>query len=72
MSEKIKSNNPELPDSSKCKWELEEDTDAWIGTCKIYWVFNNGGPKDNDVNFCPKCGKSLEIVSNTDELEATK
>lgn len=56
--------------SEKCEWHLHRDSfEPWIGTCGIHWIFQDGGPKDNDVNFCPNCGKPVEVVSDTDELE---
>lgn len=49
-----------------CEWHEIDNLnmpDTWEAECGAVWTFNEGGPKDNEVNFCPKCGKSvLEIA----------
>lgn len=53
-------NIPEIiPDS--CTWTFSNYDDHWSGTCGAEWVFNDGGPEENGVKFCPKCGKSVAI-----------
>lgn len=53
-------NIPEIiPDS--CTWTFSSYDDHWSGTCGAEWVFNDGGPEENGVKFCPKCGKSVAI-----------
>jgi len=43
-----------------CNWEYEEHEHYfWIGECGITWYFEEGTPSENEVNFCPKCGKKL-------------
>lgn len=27
--------------------------------CGLLWVLSNGGPKDNEMNYCPKCGRRI-------------
>ncbi len=63
------SNNPELPDSSKCEWRLGRwEYEPWVGTCGIEWSLHDGTPKDNDMNFCPKCGKPLVEIKREDGI----
>ena len=51
-------NIPEvIPD--RCTWTFSNYDDHWSGTCGAEWVFNDGGPEENGVKFCPKCGKSV-------------
>ena len=60
-------NIPEIiPDS--CTWTFSNYDDHWSGTCGAEWVFNDGGPEENGVKFCPKCGKSV-AVSATEGTE---
>lgn len=45
-----------------CAWNEIDNLnlpDTWEAECGAVWTFNEGGPKDNEVNFCPKCGKSV-------------
>ena len=40
-----------------CHWKLEDDDIAlWQGECGEEWCFHEGGPKENNMNFCPHCG----------------
>ncbi len=51
-------NIPEIiPDS--CTWTFSNYDDHWSGTCGVEWIFPDGGPEENGVKFCPKCGKSV-------------
>jgi len=45
-----------------CTWELDHEDFAWGGTCNIYWTFEDGGPKENGVKFCPRCGRPCVVV----------
>ncbi len=43
-----------------CIWTQSEDPhmpDTWESDCGAVWTFTEGGPKDNDMKFCPNCGK---------------
>lgn len=53
-------NIPEIIPES-CTWSFSSYDDHWSGTCGAEWVFNDGGPEENGVKFCPKCGKSVAI-----------
>lgn len=44
-----------------CTWSFSSYDDHWSGTCGAEWVFNDGGPEENGVKFCPKCGKSVAV-----------
>ncbi len=43
-----------------CTWQQSDDVnmpDTWEASCGAIWTFTEGGPKDNDMHYCPKCGK---------------
>jgi hypothetical protein len=43
-----------------CTWKQHDDfemPDTWEADCGAIWTFTEGGPKDNDMHYCPKCGK---------------
>lgn len=45
-----------------CVWVDDPEVEGgWEGTCKIRWCFEDGGPKENGVVFCPHCGKKVEV-----------
>lgn len=45
-----------------CVWTHDAGTDdnAWEGTCGVLWELIEGTPKENEINFCPQCGKRVE------------
>ena len=53
-------NIPEIIPES-CTWTFSNYDDHWSGTCGVEWIFPDGGPEENGVKFCPKCGKSVAI-----------
>ncbi len=57
-------------EKKKCRWVLEDDWDYpnWNTACGQSFVFENGGPKENDCKFCPFCGGILVI----EQLKAKK
>jgi len=42
-----------------CEWV--NDDAMWEGSCGIAWEFPHGGPRDNDVKFCPTCGLPVRV-----------
>ena len=44
--------NPEA-----CYWH-GDDNGCWKGSCGIEWYFEDGGPDENGVNHCPRCGRA--------------
>jgi len=41
-----------------CTW-TEDDNGAWEGACGVVWEFTDGGPGENDVRFCMRCGRPV-------------
>lgn len=44
-----------------CKWTHNDDDSSWDTECGQSWRFDDGGPKENHMNFCHCCGKTLRI-----------
>ena len=44
-----------------CEWAHNEDDGFWETACGQPWRFDDGGPKENHMNFCHCCGKPLRI-----------
>ena len=43
-------------------WTYNKFNDAWeCGACGLYFILtNDDNPKDNEINYCPKCGIKIE------------
>ena len=48
-----------MTDSDFCTWKENYDG-FWETTCGHAFVFNDGSPKDNSMNYCCYCGKPLK------------
>ena len=48
-----------------CVW-TEDNDGVWDGSCGIAWTFESGGPTENRVNFCPRCGRVV-VVQEPDQ-----
>lgn len=47
---------------AQCTWTKSPDPsapDTYSATCGAVWTFTDGGPTENDMHFCPKCGNRL-------------
>jgi hypothetical protein len=44
-----------------CTWTENED-DAWETSCNHIFEVNDGTPLENEMQFCPFCGKLIEEV----------
>ena len=44
-----------------CEWTHNDDDSSWDTECGQSWRFDDGGPKENHMNFCHCCGKPLRI-----------
>jgi len=43
-----------------CKWEVNDDG-VWLTYCNNAHEFINGDPDENGFNYCPYCGKEIEM-----------
>lgn len=52
-------------------WEEVTDYGGWGDThyrcsvCSEEWYLEDGKPKDNNMNFCPRCGAKMDLNSVT-------
>lgn len=44
-----------------CEWKENEDG-MWDTSCENTFVFDEGGPEENEQKFCCYCGKPLKVV----------
>lgn len=60
--------------NQRTRW-IEEDLGhccyAWVcKECDLTWTFNEGGPEENGVKYCPGCGRKIaEYVPYKDPLD---
>ena len=38
-------------DEEDCFWECQK--------CGLAWILNDGGPEQNEMYYCPKCGREI-------------
>jgi hypothetical protein len=53
-----------------CNW-LEDAEGVWGSDCGLSWIFVAGGPVDNRMKYCPRCGKPL-VDEPYDESEPSE
>lgn len=52
-----------MPATDNCTWTLSGDeNDTWFSSCGEAYSFIDGGPADNNHQFCHVCGKPLVQV----------
>ena len=52
---------PVVREPLTCEWTHNDDDGYWDTSCAKAWRFDDGGPKENNMNFCHCCGKTLRI-----------
>ena len=52
---------PVVREPLTCEWTHNDDDGFWDTSCGKAWRFDDGGPKENNMNFCHCCGKTLRI-----------
>jgi len=46
--------------SEACGWEQTDDySGCWESDCGLTWIFEEGGPSENEMRFCCGCGLPL-------------
>ncbi len=48
-----------MSEDRSCAWREDEDG-VWGTSCGQRFELNEGTPAENDMRFCPYCGKPLE------------
>ena len=47
-----------------CKWKYNDTEYYWESSCDHLHIFMSDGPKENEYDFCPYCGKKIKIVGD--------
>ena len=47
----------------ECRWKQWADYD-WEAECGLFWIMEAEGPAENNMNYCPKCGRKLVEEDN--------
>ncbi len=63
----LKARIVELEHPTPCRWTYNEAEDRWNGTCGKRWHFDDGGPAENRMRYCPDCGHPLALVEETSD-----
>ena len=45
-----------------CEWEYNDTEYCWESSCDHLHIFMSDGPKENEYDFCPYCGKKIKVV----------
>ncbi len=45
----------------ECLWVNDDDGEVWEGSCGAAWTFIDGGPAENEMKHCPRCGGHLTL-----------
>ena len=66
-------------DQEACNWRNNKDTDGWYewsdcgdysSDCGLDWnMSNDDSPLENDMNFCPKCGRKIVEIQPPSEVQ---
>lgn len=62
------------PAPTSCTWTQSSDESMqgpFFGTCGVAWTFSEGGPSENDMLFCPKCGGRLNVHGGVDHASTS-
>ena len=57
-----KEHTPPAAQPTTCTWTQSTDPnmpDTYHSPCGVAWTFTEGGPVENDMHFCPKCGNHI-------------
>ena len=50
------------PPQPACEWWYDESEWKWEGQCGAAWQFTDDGPVENEMRFCPGCGRAVAIT----------
>ena len=45
-----------------CEWRYNDTEYYWESSCDHLHIFMSDGPKENEYDFCPYCGKKIKVV----------
>ncbi|MBJ9895266.1 hypothetical protein [Burkholderia cenocepacia] len=47
----------------ECEWKCDDvDNGTWESCCGEIWTFTDGGPVENGMLFCHRCGSKLKTA----------
>lgn len=49
-----------LRQGEACKWTYQDYENAWKTDCENIFCIIEGTPEDNEMKYCPYCGKRIE------------
>jgi hypothetical protein len=50
------------PAGDVCMWEqIDDEGSDWESFCGDAWYFESGSPQENNIKFCPFCGRRVEV-----------
>ena len=47
-----------------CEWKYNDTEYYWESSCDHLHIFMSDGPKENNYEYCPYCGKQIKIVGD--------
>jgi hypothetical protein len=54
----------------ECEWKCDDiDNSIWESSCGESWSFVDGGPVENRMLFCHRCGSKLKTAPASDQGE---
>ena len=45
-----------------CEWKYNDTEYYWESSCDHLHIFMSDGPKENEYEFCPYCGKKIKVI----------
>jgi hypothetical protein len=54
---------------SETIWEEHYDGEWQCSKCDALWMFEDGGPVENRVNYCQGCGAKIKEIKHYDDEE---
>ncbi|HGF4019548.1 hypothetical protein [Burkholderia cenocepacia] len=52
----------------ECEWKCDDiDNGIWESSCGESWSFIDGGPVENRMLFCHRCGGKLKTAATSDK-----
>ena len=49
-------------DDEVCEWRYNDSEYYFETSCKHLHIFMSDGPKENEYEFCPYCGKKINVI----------
>lgn len=62
--------SPDELQERTCGWYEDEDGNWNCSKCTAVWIFPEDGPGENEMSFCPECGRKIVSISPYKEEDA--